>query len=217
MRRVCLTASVFLFLLAVAASAHARAVLVISSYHQGYQWSDLEIQGVAGALAAADPHLALWVEHLDLKRYPTPAHEDRMAAFLSEKYGAQHFELVIVLDNPAFDLLLRHRDKILPGVPVVFGGVNDFNPAMLQGLYAITGVAEVQDPVGTLRLALQLHPGTLGVLAVHDYTSSGLAVRRELQAGVSELGGGVEVAFSRPATYAEAGSRLPSSHRAGWP
>ena len=67
----------------------------------------------------------------------------------------------------------RHRDEILPGVPVVFGGVNDFHPAMLEKVEGITGVAEVQDTLGTLLLAL--HPGTRGIFAVHDYTSSGLA------------------------------------------
>ena len=74
---------------------------------------------------------------------------------------------------------------------------------MLGGQSGVTGIAEVQDHHGTLALALNLHPGTRRVLAVHDYTASGLAVRREMEAVLPELLGRVQVDFNDPATYEE--------------
>ena len=65
------------------------------------------------------------------------------------------------------------------------------------------GLPKVQDHAGTLALALGLHPGTRRVLAVHDYTASGLAVRREMEAVLPAFRDRVQVDFNAPATYEE--------------
>ncbi len=184
------------------------AVVILNSYHQGYEWSDSEIQGLLEGLHTVHSGLAPVIEHLDLKRFSGEDHENRLRGFLADKYRDQRIDLAVILDNPAFDLILSHRDEILPGVPIVFAGVNDFTPGMLKGQSNITGVAEGQDHAGTLALALGLHPGTRRVLAVHDYTASGLAVRREMEAVFPAFRDRVQVDFNAPATYEEMAAQI---------
>ena len=184
------------------------AVVILNSYHQGYEWSDSEIQGLLEGLHTVHPGMAPVIEHLDLKRFSGEDHENRLRGFLADKYRDQRIDLAVILDNPAFDLILSHRDEILPGVPIVFAGVNDFTPGMLNGQSKITGVAEGQDHAGTLALALGLHPGTRRVLAVHDYTASGLAVRREMEAVLPAFRDRVQVDFNAPATYEEMAAQI---------
>ena len=109
------------------------SVLILNSYHQGYEWSDNEIEGVLEGLRSADPEIQPAIEHLDLKRFPAEDHQARLRSYLSGKYRNHPIDLALVLDNPALDILLKHRDEILPGVPVVFAGINDFTRGMLSG------------------------------------------------------------------------------------
>ena len=193
------------------------SVLILNSYHQGYEWSDNEIEGVLEGLRSAHPEIMPAIEHLDLKRFPAEDHQARLRSYLSGKYGNHRIDLGLILDNPALDIVLKHRDEILPGVPVVFAGVNDFTPGMLSGHSGITGIAEVQDHHGTLGLALGLHPGTRRVLAVHDYTASGLAVRREMEAALPAFRDRVQINFNgaRELRGNGAGARRAAARRAG--
>ena len=210
--------AVILFLLLVLADSRISgpvwpaerqpAVLVLNSYHQGYEWSDNEIEGVLEGLRSAHPEITPAIEHLDLKRFPAEDHQARLRSYLSGKYRNHRIDLALILDNPALDIVLKHRDEILPGVPVVFAGVNDFTPGMLSGHSGVTGIAEAQDHAGTLALALRLHPGTRRVLAVHDYTASGLAVRREMEAALPAFRGRVQIDFNGPASYEEMAREL---------
>jgi PAS domain S-box-containing protein len=170
--------------------------VILDSYHESEAWSGGEIAGIRSGLASRYPDLVPAIEHLDAKRFPGRDHLAHMVEHLRHKYRGRKVDLLMVLDNPAFDLVLAHGPALFPGAPVVFAGVNGFSPAMIAGHPGITGVSEDQDMAGTLRMGLGLHPGTKKVLAIHDYTASGLAVRREMEAILPEFAGRVQVAFS---------------------
>ena len=179
------------------------SVVILNSYHQGYDWSDAELAGVMARLREVYPSIEPSVEHLDTKRFPDAAHLLFLKDYLAAKYRGRTPDLLITIDNPAFDLALRYQQEIFPGAPLVFAGVNDWTPAMLQGQQAITGVAESQDYAGTLRLALKLHPRCREVLVIHDNTATGLAVRREVEAALLGFPDNVKIRFNEPATFEE--------------
>jgi hypothetical protein len=56
----------------VAAQPSGPQVVILNSYHQGEEWSDAEIAGVATALQERYPDIAPSIEHLDAKRFPEP-------------------------------------------------------------------------------------------------------------------------------------------------
>lgn len=185
-------------------SLHPR-VLILDSYHQGEEWSDQELAGILKAFRQAAPEVELLIERLDTKRYPKLEHFPHLKMLLMEKYGRedQKPQLLMVLDNPALDFVLKFRDELFPAIPIVFAGINNFRPELILGHEGITGVAEVQDMAGTLRLILTLHPATRRILAIHDHTSSGLAVKRDMVAAVDHLQEGVQVDFTPELTMEE--------------
>ncbi len=193
-----------------ASVTHPVKVAVINSYHQGYDWSDKVIQGVLERLHASNYPIDIHVEHLDLKRLPIDNHEELVTSFLKRKYKGSNFDLIILVDNPAFDLVLRHRNDLFPNVPIVFAGINNFTSAMIQGQEKITGVAEIQDNAGTISLALMLHPDTKRILAVHDYTSSGLALRKELETAFMPFRDRVQLDFNEQGSFSEVAAQIAS-------
>ena len=165
----------------LSAAATVPRILVLNSYNMGYDWWEEEMAGLRETLAKAYPRYELYVEHLDTKKFPAKKHFPAAAGLLAAKYAERHLDAVIAMDNAALEFALRHRRQVAPGVPLVFCGINDFEPAMIAGQVALTGVAEYHDFVGTLGLALQLHPDTRAVVVIHDYTDTGLAIRSELE------------------------------------
>jgi PAS domain S-box-containing protein len=187
---------------------HVPFVVILNSYHQGYDWSDAELAGVITRLREGYPSIEPSVEHLDTKRFPDPAYLLFLKDSLAAKYRGKKPDLLITIDNPAFDLALRYRQELFSDTPIVFAGVNDWTSAMLQGQRGITGVAESQDNAGTLQLALKLHPRCREALVIHDYTASGLAVRREVEAALPNFPDDVKIRFSEPATFEEIAEQL---------
>ena len=162
-------------------------ILVLNSYNYGYDWSDNELEGLRNTLGKHFPRLDLSVEHLDGKKFPDKRHFPQMASLLAAKYGANRFDVVVTLDNSALEFAKRYRSRLFPGAPLVFCGINDYQPAMLSGEPMITGVVENTDSSATLFMALGIHPDARQVLVIHDYTDTGLAMRRELEKHAGNL------------------------------
>ncbi len=176
-------------------------MLILNSYHQGEDWTDNEITGIFTELRKYYPNLVPAVETLDTKRFPGPEHLVFLKNYLLDKYRKSKFDLIIVLDNAALELLVNNAAELFPEVPVVFAGINGYQPGMLAGRQNVTGVMEKQDVAGTLSMALSLHPGISRVLAIHDYTTSGLAVRRETESALAAMAEKVDIRYSSNAPF----------------
>ncbi len=175
------------------ASGAKRSVLVLNSYHDGYAWSDNIVEGLRLELAERGVPADLFLEYLDTKRHGQQA-EGELFRWLEAKYRDQTFDLVVASDNYAFDFALDHREQLFPEAPLVFCGVNDFDPARIQGLPA-TGVLENTDVAATLRVARRLHPGTSRVVVVGDDSVTGRAIRAQVRQAEEQLGGSLDFEY----------------------
>ncbi len=194
-------------------------VLVLDSYHQGEAWSDGELSGIRQVFSEAAPHVALRIERLDAKTHPRLEYLPEFKAILKHKYGHEDHRpsLILALDNPALEFILKERRELFSGLPIVFAGINGYTPEMIAGHGAVTGVVEELDMAGTLRLAFSLHPGTRRILAVHDHTSSGLAMRREMMDAAQHLDASVQVDYTPEMSLEELENHLrtlPDDHLA---
>lgn len=170
-------------------------VLILHSYHQSYSWTANIHAALVQNLQPAETSLDIRTEYLDVKHYPAPEMLDRHADLFLAKYGGFRFDVVLTSDNAAFRFALQHRDRLFPGVPIVFCGVNGWRPGLFGPLQDVTGVAERLDPAGTLALALKVHPGTQRVLVVCDETETGLEIRAEEVAALARQGLHREIEF----------------------
>jgi hypothetical protein len=76
------------------------------------------------------------------------------------KFQGRPIDLVIANTAPTLQFVLRHRDDLFPGVPLVFAAAT-VPPAVLQGTFpGVTGIVREPSQVETMDLALKLHPRT---------------------------------------------------------
>ncbi|MGE4553908.1 MAG: ABC transporter substrate binding protein, partial [Desulfovibrionaceae bacterium] len=150
-------------------------MLILHSYHQGRPWTDEIMRGMCQVLGKSGRRLSIHVEYMDLLRHPLDETRPALVRMLSAKYRYHQPDVILTSDTPAFDFMCGHGDLLFPGVPVVFCGVNEFLPSMLDGRPGFTGVAEQADLAGTLRLGLDLFPGATRIVAVADRNAATLA------------------------------------------
>ena len=149
-----------------------RDVLILHSYHPGLPWTDSIMAGMQEALDDRIDGIHLQVEYLDSLRYPSPDYVDHLLeAIFRYKLKGRQFDLILLSDNPALSFVRKHRDDFFLGAPIVFCGINNFQPAMVAGFPKVTGAAEYPSYRETIETALHLHPGTTEVVVIGGFSN----------------------------------------------
>ena len=158
---------------ALAQSSHPQRVLVLHSYHAGYQWTDNIQAGIAKALAHHDPDVYVSVEYMDTKRITTERAFPYLHSYFAAKYAEHPPSVILATDDNAVDFLLRYRDELFPGASIVFCGVNDYRAGHLERQPGYTGVSQRADIGETIATALKLMPGMRRLAIITDATETG--------------------------------------------
>ena len=149
-----------LLLIHVALAAEAKRVLLI---HTSNRLSDTIIAVESGLHQVLDANPAqpveIFSEFLDEPRFGGDRYELTVTTYLHDKYADRPLDAVVVGGDAALEFMLRHRDRLFPGVPVLHLGVT---PLALQSMSPIppdvVGVPMVWDFAGTVALALKWRP-----------------------------------------------------------
>jgi len=196
--------AVFLLALVLALpAAEPPNVLILMSYHRGQPWED----GIAAGLleALGDKAEPLFV-HFDHKRFPQSASEGiRLDAAVDLVQRARP-RLIIAVDDHAWALATSHRQRLGADLPLVFCGLNYWNPATRPA--NATGVFENFNPAGSLALAFALHPRATRLVVLNDTTDTGKANRRTFNEAAPTATGGRIVRHIGAGTWAETEAEL---------
>mgnify|MGYP001365141528 CR=1 FL=1 len=186
-RRLLLVAACLVLPAAFAAEERPRNphpdILVVHSYHQGLPWTDSEQEGLQLGLAEHRSQIGVFIEYLDDLRFPirTPEAEAAIAQRLAERYAKAHIEYLVATDDPAYRLLLAHRDRLWPGIPILFAGVNNIDGKDVAHLERVAGVSEHPDFLANLTLIQSLHPKVDRLVVVGDETKTFASNRKALE------------------------------------
>jgi sigma-B regulation protein RsbU (phosphoserine phosphatase) len=166
----------------VTAQEPAKAnILVIHSYHPDMEWVQCEQNGINSALQGQTPiPVDMHIEYMDTKYIEDDRYLQNLADLYAYKYARTSFDAIITCDDPAFQFALAHRAALFPDTPIVFCGVNYFDPNMTAGDPLVTGVVEAMDLRGTLTLAKGLQPSVSTVVVINDQTTTGIANKKQL-------------------------------------
>jgi diguanylate cyclase (GGDEF)-like protein/PAS domain S-box-containing protein len=149
-------------------------ILILNSYSRALPWTEEQTDGIIAAFRGSGLDSNFFVEYLDWKNQPTEGNLRLMYGLLKEKYAKRQIDLVMATDDIALRFALSHRKELFSAAPVVFSGVYPAAAAQLTaGERNVTGVYEVPDVEGTLRLMAGLNPRLRYVYLLFDNTESG--------------------------------------------
>src|SRR5689334_1382586 len=87
-----------------------------------------------------DAHVTLYNESLDLSRFKGDAYEEALKRYVKEKYQGKEIGLIVAIGAGATGLVLRWRDELWAGIPVVFAMLDELDLARLKPPPDVTGV-----------------------------------------------------------------------------
>jgi len=129
-----------------------RRVLILHAYNYTFPATTLVSDAARKRLLeVSQQRLEIEADFLDLARLPGETHALRMAA-------DRHFDLVLAIGVAAVPFIVKYRDLIAPGVPVVFAGGTRASLAAMQLPSDVTGVLVGFYPDRILDLAQRLQP-----------------------------------------------------------
>jgi len=169
-------------------------VLIIHSYHPQLAWNQGLTKGI-NSVFAESKHIELHAEYLDTKRYNLEETETLFAALIKKRHPHGRLKAVLVTDNNALEFVRRNRADLFPETPIIFCGVNQYDPSMLDDIAWYTGVVEYTDPVGSVDLAIEIRPNLRRMIVLGDHTPTGKLILQRTREGLGEEYNGIKIEY----------------------
>jgi C4-dicarboxylate-specific signal transduction histidine kinase len=127
----------------------------------------------------------IFIDYMELGRFPGQAHLDRTARFLAGKYAETPPDVLIALGRAALPFLLKYRDAVASEVPTIIVSIPTRMAAEASALANTVSVTTEYNFSKTLELARRLQPEARNLVFVagaSDYDQSWVNdARRELE------------------------------------
>jgi PAS domain S-box-containing protein len=160
----------------------AKNVLVVfSAVESGHKSLDLIESGVRARFPG---QVNFSIAYLDYQRVEDKSYAESLAEIFRRGYK-QRPDVLIASSIQALQFLMEYRDKMFPGVPIVFLGVSSSELEGRKPLPGVTGVTASPGLRETIDLALHLEPDTNAVAVITD--TPGDAERHWLNVTHAEL------------------------------
>ncbi|MCY1634697.1 MULTISPECIES: sensor histidine kinase [Marinifilum] len=153
--------------------AENKKILILHSYHEGFNWTDRIMEGINSVFE--QENVELFVNYMDTKRLVDEDYFSLLYQIYKQKYAKLQFDAILSSDDHALNFLLHYKEDLFPGVPLVFCGINDFQPERIENHKNITGTFETYDVLGTINLIRKLHPNLSSIAVINDASISGQA------------------------------------------
>jgi two-component system, cell cycle sensor histidine kinase and response regulator CckA len=189
------------------ADKEKKTVLYLNSYHNGYNWSDGLLEGIRTVLNQSSYKVDLQIEYMDTKKYNYDIISKNLYPLFKEKFKNEVFDVVILSDNDALTFVVQHRQNLFKNIPVVFCGVNDLKDSEIAA-GNITGIVEMYDFIGTLKVAKTLHPNRDHLVFLIDNSTTGTAIRHQAEKLLLENNLGLQVEYWTQLSLEEAQKKV---------
>jgi signal transduction histidine kinase len=114
---------------------------------------------------ASSPPVTIYNESLDFSRFRGADYEESLHAHLRVKYRDTPIGALVAIGSATLDYVLRNRSQLWPGVPVVFGMVDEATVARLKPPPDVTGAMMKLRFEDMMTVARAVVPG-LGKVAI---------------------------------------------------
>jgi len=168
-------------------------VLIINSYHKGYQWTDEQSESALSYLLKKAANTTVDVVYMDWKRFPRQSTIDDLRATLAHKYADKRVDLIVTGDDAALEFAMANRQALFQSAPVVFMSIFESADARLtRGESGVTGVYETIDLEGTIEAAMKTFPSSRRIYIIHDDSETSRSMEADINSILDGMGSTLE-------------------------
>ena len=123
------------------AQAPPRSVLILDQSDTHSAWYASFSAALRSTLhAGSADHTSVYAEHLDFSRFGGSQYDDLLRSYLREKYRSTPIGLLVAQGASSLEFLLRSRNELWPGTPIVFAGIDEETGKRLNLPLGVTGI-----------------------------------------------------------------------------
>ncbi|WP_243128930.1 ABC transporter substrate binding protein [Clostridium novyi] len=156
-----------------------KRVLIINSYDKLVRRSEDILDSIMPILKSSSNSLDIDIEYMNTESFNGDEYIKDLYTFYNKKFTNKRFDLIISIDDDAFNFLKKYSKSLFPNTPVVFSGVTNFHRSMLNDLPMFTGITENPAIKETIDVALSLNHDLKNVIVLLDNKRSISATLRK--------------------------------------
>jgi diguanylate cyclase (GGDEF)-like protein/PAS domain S-box-containing protein len=148
-------------------------ILVIHAYDSELASTKQSQLGIEQGFAEIAPQSHIYHEFLDNQYKFNAQDEQKFVEYLDHKYRRGGIDLLMVVEEPSLEFMLRQHQEFFPQIPVVFLGIEELSQEVLD-THWLTGVVEDRSIVETVLEATR-QTWTNTAIIINDTSDQGKA------------------------------------------
>lgn len=167
---------IFLILILFHIEGYATSILILNSYHKGYEWSDYIIKGMENDFYK-DNSLDVNILYMDSKRVTSKEYYDNLEKLYEVQLKNRKYDLVIALDRFAYDFVLSIYHKFFKDEPILAVGLENFSyeRAKKYGIQnKVSVLLEKRDLRGNIDIIKKIFPQVEKLYIINDKSENAL-------------------------------------------
>ena len=146
------------------------SILVLNSYHKGYEWSDSVLSGIESELYP-NTHIDMDILYMDSKRITSKEYFLKLKELYKVQLANKKYDLIIAIDRFAYDFTLENYKELFTDEHILAVGIENFSEKNLEK-YALQGkvsaLLEKRDLKGNVKLIQKLMPAIRKLYIIND-------------------------------------------------
>lgn len=153
-----------------------NSILIINSYHKGYEFSDKIVNGLEQVLS---PYANSEINtlYMDSKRLTSKEYYGSLKQLYSVQLKNQEYDLIIAIDRFAYDFVLSIYDEFFKEEPILAVGIENFSfeKAQQYGVEKkVSALLEKRDLKANVQMVKKLMPGIKKLYIINDKSLNAL-------------------------------------------
>jgi len=146
------------------------SILIINSYHKGYEWSDSIIKGIEKTLYL-HPSIDMNILYMDSKRISTSEYFQSLKDLYKVQLENRKYDLVITVDRFAYDFVVKNYNEFFKDELILSVGIENFNKQRLKKYNLenkVSALLEKRDLKANVKLIETIIPSIKKLYVIND-------------------------------------------------
>jgi len=152
-----------------------RHILLINSYHRGFQWSDDVISGIEKALYTHE-NIDINILYMDSKRISSDEYYRTLRNLYQVQLKNHNYDLILTVDKFAYEFVIQHYHELFTNQPVFFTGLEQFDKDFVTKYHLqnkVSGILEKRAINDIVKMISKIMPQLKKLYIVNDKSANG--------------------------------------------
>ncbi|RXJ87656.1 ABC transporter substrate binding protein [Arcobacter sp. CECT 8985] len=176
-----------------------KNVLIINSYHKGFEWSDRVIRGMEDIFY--NTNIDSNILYMDSKRIASQQYYKKLKELYLLQLSKHKYDLVVVIDPFAYEFVLKYyKDLCTKGQPIYFIGLEQFSREYVKkfGLEdKVSGMMERRAIPETIKMIPKIMPDIEKLYIINDKSANGDDSEPYIKEAINQIGNRYKVEYIR--------------------